>query len=55
MIGDKMISKRDFDNFILNVKNNKDEYKEKRAKFVKKMFKYKKDNCQRLLDILNIK
>ena len=55
MIGDKMLSKNDFDNFISNVKNNKDKYKEQRAKFVKKMFKYKKDNCQRLLDILKIK
>ncbi len=55
MIGEKMLTKKDLLKFISDVVNNKDDYKEQRHKFAQKMFKYKNNNCQRILDIFNIK
>lgn len=56
MIGKKMKSKEDFNNFLEEIINEKDPYKKEREKFTKKMHKYNDNyNCKRILEIFDIK
>ena len=55
LVGEKMTTKEDFYNFINQVSNNDDKYKQQRRKFNSKMNKYKDNNCKRILDCFNIK
>ena len=56
MIGKKMKSKEDFNDFLEEIINGKDQYKKEREKFAKKMHKYNDNqNCKRILKIFNIK
>ena len=56
MIGKKMKSKEEFNDFLQEIINGKDQYKKEREKFAKKMHKYNDNqNCKRILEIFNIK
>lgn len=56
MIGKKMKSKEEFNDFLEDIINGKDQYKKEREKFAKKMHKYNDNhNCKRILEIFDIK
>lgn len=55
MPGEKINNLKDLENFLLNVKDGIDLYKEKRDIIKNKFFVYQNsDNCERLLKLLNI-
>lgn len=55
MAGEKLISIEDLEQFIIDVKNGKDDFKSERKALVDNFFVYQKDgNCERLLNILKI-
>ncbi|WP_294431690.1 CDP-glycerol glycerophosphotransferase family protein [uncultured Treponema sp.] len=55
MAGEKLTSLEDLEQFILDVKNGKDEFRAARKSLVDKFFIYQKDgNCERLLEKLGI-
>lgn len=55
MIGPKIENKQEFYEFINQVKENKDGFKNERNNLMKKMHKYKNDNCKRILEYFKIK
>ena len=54
MPGEHMYNMQDFENFILDIKNGKDNYKEQRASVRAKTHNVCDNYCQRVLDYFNI-
>lgn len=54
MPGEHMYNMQDFENFIMDIKNENDNYKEQRAQVRAKTHNVCDNYCQRVLDYFNI-